>query len=131
MKLIVAISSIIHIGIILIKIILIIKLRIYGSYYIIISLGFTSSGLFYFINLIYSKTNSRLIFINKGIINFIPSVILIWFIICFCNSGSPFSLNLIREILLFIFLIIYCLLSFIYSIYLFSFIQHGKIYINF
>ena len=77
MKLIVAISSIIHIGIILIKIILIIKLRIYGSYYIIISLGFTSSGLFYFINLIYSKTNSRLIFINKGIINFIPSVILI------------------------------------------------------
>ena len=141
-KLIVAISSVVHIGIILIRIILIIKLGIHGRYYIIISHGFISSKLFYFINLIYRKTNSRLIFINKGIINFLPSVILIWFIICFCNSGSPFSLNLIREILLlirlilwfkylFIFLIIYCLLSFIYSIYLFRFVQHGKIYINF
>ena len=41
-KLIVAISSIIHTGIMLIRIILIIKLRIYGSYYTIISHGFIS-----------------------------------------------------------------------------------------
>ena len=51
-----------------------IKLRFYGRYYIIISHGFISSGLFYFINLIYIQRNSRLVFINKGIINFLPSL---------------------------------------------------------
>ena len=75
-KLIIAISSVVHIGIILIRILLIIKLRIFGRYYIIISHGFISSGLFYLVNLIYVQTNRRLIFINKGII-FIPSLIII------------------------------------------------------
>ena len=45
-----------------------------GRYYIIISHGPISSGLFYFINLIYNQTNSRLIFINKGVVNFLPSL---------------------------------------------------------
>ena len=126
-KLIIAISSIVYIGIILIRILLIIKLRIFGRYYIIISHGFISSGLFYLVNLIYIKTNRRLIFTNKGTIIFIPSLIIIRFILCLCNVGSPFSLNLISEIILlmslifwskclFLILIIYCLLSFIYSV---------------
>ena len=93
---IIAISSIVHIGIMLIRILLLIKLRIFGRY-IIISHGFISSGLFYLVNLIYIQTNRRLIFINKGIIVFIPSLIIIWFILCLCNVGSPFSLNLISE----------------------------------
>ena len=70
-KLIIAISSVVHIGIILIK------LRIFGRYYIIISHGFISSGLFYLVNSIYIQTNRRLIFINKGTIVFIPSSIII------------------------------------------------------
>ena len=53
-KLLVAISSIVHIGIVLIRILLITKLRLYGRYYIIIRHGFISSGLFYLINLIYN-----------------------------------------------------------------------------
>ena len=76
-KLIVAIFSIVHMRIILIRILLITKLRLYGRYYIIIGCGFISSGLFYLINLIYNQTNRRLIFINKGTINFIPSLITI------------------------------------------------------
>ena len=117
-KLIIAISSIVHI-----RILLILKLRIFGRY-IIISHGFVSSGLFYLVNLIYIQTNSRLIFINKGIITFIPSLIIIWFILCLRNVDSPFPLNLIREIVLltslifrfkylFLILMIYCLLSFL------------------
>ena len=99
-KLIVAISSVIHI-----RIILITKSRLYGRYYIIIRHGFISSGLFCLINLIYNQTNRRLIFINEGIINFVFSLIIIWFLIYLCNVGSPFSLNLIGEILLLISLI--------------------------
>ena len=69
-KLIVAISSIVHIRIISIKIykiriikiykiriILITKLRLYGWYFIII----ISPGLFYLINSVYDQTNRRLI----------------------------------------------------------------------
>ena len=80
-KLVIAISSVVHIGIILIGILLLIKLSIFGRYYIIISHGFISSGLFYLVNLIYVQTNRRLIFINKGIIIFIPSLIILWFIL--------------------------------------------------
>lgn len=61
-KLIIAIFSIVRIRIMLIGILLIIKLRIYGSYSIIISHGFISPGLFYLVNLIYNQTNGRLIF---------------------------------------------------------------------
>ena len=68
-------------------------------------------------------------------------MIIIWFILCLCNVGSPFPLNLTREIILsisltfwfkylFIILIIYCLLSFIYSVYSFRCIIHGKSFIN-
>ena len=99
-KLIIAISSIVHIRIILTSILLITKLRLYGWCYIIIRHGFISSGLFHLINLIYNQTNRRLIFINNGIINFIPSLTIIRFILCLCNVGSPFSLNLtLRHVL--------------------------------
>ena len=84
---------------------LITKLKIYGRYCIIIRHGFVSSGLFYLVNLIYNQNNRRLIFVNNGIINFIPSLIIIWFILCLCNVGSPFPLNLIRETVLLISLI--------------------------
>ena len=48
-KLIIAIFSVVHIGIILMRILLLVKLRIFGRYYIIISHGFVSSGLFYLV----------------------------------------------------------------------------------
>ena len=141
-KSIIAISSIVHIGLIIIRIITFFKIRLIGGYLIMISHGLSSSGLFFLVNVIYRQTNRRLIFINKGIINFIPSISLLWFILCSSNIGSPVSLNLISEVILLIgiiswlkfiilILIIYCLFRFIYSIYLFIFINHGKIFIMF
>ena len=141
-KSIIAISSIVHIGLIIIRIITFFKIRLIGGYLIMISHGLSSSGLFFLVNVIYRQTNRRLIFINKGIINFIPSISLLWFMLCSSNIGSPVSLNLISEVILLIgiiswlkfiilILIIYCLFRFIYSIYLFIFINHGKIFIMF
>ena len=138
-KLIIAISSVIHIGIISIGILRGSIIGLLGGLLIIISHGLVSSGLFYLVNEIYKQTNRRIIFVNKGLINLIPSISIIWFIICVYNSGAPISLNIVREIFLlirliswykylFIFLFFYCLFRFIYSIYLYSFIQFGKIY---
>lgn len=135
-KILVAISSIVHIILILMGLFFYTKIGFIGRYLIIISHGFRSSGLFYLINIIYINTNSRLLLINKGIIIYIPSISLIWFLLCSLNMAIPITLNLIREIILFMRiinliiyiilpLIIYCLLRFLYSLYLFSYIQHG------
>lgn len=76
-KILIAISSVVHIGLLLSSMITMFKLSFLGSYLIIISHGLCSSGLFYMLNLCYLVTNSRLIIINKGIIIFIPSISLI------------------------------------------------------
>nr|ALO64544.1 NADH dehydrogenase subunit 4 [Bombus pascuorum] len=139
MKLIIALSSVIHMGIMMMGMLMEKKMGILGGLMMMISHGLVSSGLFYLVNMIYMQTNSRLIFINKGMICLMPSMSMMWFMMCVYNSGAPISLNMVSEIFLlmsliywckylFLFLIFYCLLSFIYSIYLFSFIQYGKIF---
>nr|ALO64411.1 NADH dehydrogenase subunit 4 [Bombus hortorum]DBA43931.1 TPA_asm: ND4 [Bombus hortorum] len=136
MKLIIALSSVIHMGIMSMGLLSEMKLGFLGSLLMMISHGLVSSGLFYLVNMIYMQTNSRSIFINKGMINLMPSMSMMWFFLCVFNSGAPISLNMVSEIFLlmsliywckylFMFLIFYCLFSFIYSIYLFSFIQYG------
>lgn len=138
-KLIIALSSVVHMGIISLGLLVSKKVGILGRLIIIISHGLVSSGLFYLVNIIYKQTRTRIIFINKGLINLIPSITIIWFLICIYNSGAPLSLNIVSEIFLlirliswckylFIILMSYCLVRFIYSIYLFRFIQYGKIF---
>nr|ARR27607.1 NADH dehydrogenase subunit 4 [Apis cerana] len=142
MKSIIAISSIVHMGIMIMSMMTFFDISIMGGYLMMISHGLSSSGLFFLVNVIYSQTNSRLMFVNKGMINFMPSMSLLWFMLCSSNMGSPVSLNLISEVMLIIglvswmkflmlILVLYCLFSFIYSIYLFMFINHGKIFLVF
>nr|DBA43762.1 TPA_asm: ND4 [Bombus sichelii] len=139
MKLIIALSSVVHMGIMIMGMLSESKLGILGGLMMMISHGLVSSGLFYLVNMIYSQTNSRIIFVNKGMINFMPSMTMMWFMMCVFNSGAPISLNMVSEVFLlislvgwfkylFFILMIYCLLSFMYSIYLFSFIQYGKVF---
>nr|YP_009484713.1 NADH dehydrogenase subunit 4 [Apis dorsata]ARR27619.1 NADH dehydrogenase subunit 4 [Apis dorsata] len=142
MKSIIAISSIVHMGLMIMSMLTFFKLGLIGGYIMMISHGLSSSSLFFLVNMIYKQTNSRLMFINKGMINFMPSASLMWFMMCSSNMGSPVSMNLISEVLLmiglifwmkflFIILMLYCLFSFIYSVYLYMVINHGKIYIKF
>nr|DBA43606.1 TPA_asm: ND4 [Bombus impatiens] len=139
MKLIIALSSVVHMGIVSLGLIVGKKISILGSLLMMISHGLVSSGLFYLVNMIYMQTSTRIIFINKGIMNLMPSMTMMWFLMCIYNSGAPVSLNMVSEILLlmslmswckylFMFMLIYCLFSFAYSIYLFSFIQYGNIF---
>nr|ARX96661.1 NADH dehydrogenase subunit 4 [Eucera floralia] len=137
MKMIVAISSIIHMGLMLIGMMTFFYSGMLGGYLMMIAHGMSSSGLFYLVNLIYKETYSRLIIINKGMMKFMPSLSLMWFLLCSSNMAAPMSLNLISEIMLLmslmiwfklfmILLFMYCILSFLYSLYLFSILQHGS-----
>nr|DBA43645.1 TPA_asm: ND4 [Bombus lepidus] len=139
MKLIIALSSVVHMSIMSLGLLVGKKISVLGSLLMMISHGLVSSGLFYLVNMIYMQSSSRIIFINKGMLNLMPSMTMMWFLMCVYNSGAPLSLNMVSEIFLlmslvswckflFMILLIYCLISFVYSIYLFSFIQYGKLF---
>nr|WDY84649.1 NADH dehydrogenase subunit 4 [Gilpinia sp. 2 GYN-2022c] len=137
LKSLIAYSSIAHMMILLSGLLTLMSWGIYGSYLLMISHGLCSSGLFCLVNIIYERLSSRSLFINKGLMNYMPSMCLWWFLLCSSNMASPPSLNLLGEIMLInsmimwskmIFLLIMFLSFFsaCYSLYLYSFTQHGK-----
>lgn len=136
LKILVAYSSIVHIGILIGGLITIIKSGFLGGLLIILAHGLCSSGLFYLVNLNYECIGRRLIYINKGSISVNTSLGLFWFLLCSSNLSAPVSLNLIRELFLLIrlicwnlklilIIILLCFFRAVYSLYLFRFRQHG------
>lgn len=135
-KRLVAYSSVVHMNLILCRIMTLFNLGFLRRYIIMISHGLCSSGLFYIVNIYYSRTIRRLLILNKGLIRKLSILILWWFLLCSANFSFPFSINFIREILILIviinwdnFIIIYlvliCFFRRAYSLYLFSYVQHG------
>lgn len=136
-KILVAYSSVVHISILMAGLLTIINYGYLGGYLIIISHGLCSSGIFFLVNINYERLLSRSLYINKGIINYLPSLRLMWFLLVSSNLSFPPSLNLFSEIFLVISIIswienIWVILIFLifiralYSLYLYSFRQQGK-----
>lgn len=137
LKSLVAYSSVAHISLVIGGLIVLISWGWGFSYSLIIAHGLCSSGLFYLVNLTYERSGSRSLIINKGILTFMPSVAIWWFLLCSRNIAAPPSLNLLAEIGLLnsvlgwsqysiILLILLSFFSAAYSLYLYSFSQHGK-----
>lgn len=98
LKILIAYSSVVHIGLILRGIITFTNWGVNGRFFIIIGHGLCSSGLFCLTNSLYERVLSRRLLINKGMINFLPRLSIWWFLLCSRNISSPMSLNLIAEI---------------------------------
>ena len=139
MKALIAYSSVAHIGIVLRGMLTLTYWGIRGSYTLILAHGLCSSGLFCLANISYERLRSRSLLINKGLLNFIPSLSLWWFLLCAGNMAAPPTLNLLGEIRLlnrivswsFNSIVLLSLLSFFraaYTLYLFSFSQQGKVF---
>nr|YP_010528144.1 NADH dehydrogenase subunit 4 [Cimbex luteus]QPM99422.2 NADH dehydrogenase subunit 4 [Cimbex luteus]UXW64285.1 NADH dehydrogenase subunit 4 [Cimbex luteus] len=137
LKSLIAYSSVAHMSMLLGGLMTMLSWGVSGSYLLMISHGLCSSGLFCLVNIIYERLGSRSLLINKGLINFMPSMTLWWFLLCSSNMSSPPSLNLLGEIMLinslmgwsFFMLILLIFLTFFsasYSLYLYSFTQHGN-----
>nr|YP_010531211.1 NADH dehydrogenase subunit 4 [Blasticotoma filiceti]UXW93446.1 NADH dehydrogenase subunit 4 [Blasticotoma filiceti] len=137
LKSLVAYSSVVHMSLVLGGTMTLMKWGICGSYLMMISHGLCSSGLFCLLNIVYERLGSRSIFLNKGLINIFPSMTLWWFFLCSCNFAAPPSLSLLSEIMLInslvswsfvtmFILVIISFFSFVYTLYLYSFTQHGK-----
>jgi NADH-ubiquinone oxidoreductase chain 4 len=141
LKSLVAYSSVAHIRLVIGGLILLTSWGWGFSYSLIIAHGLCSSGLFYLVNVFYERLGRRSLIINKGIINFFPSITIWWFLLCSRNIAAPPSLNLLGEIglingllrwskFLIIFLALISFFRAVYSLYLYSFSQHGKSFLG-
>nr|YP_010222636.1 NADH dehydrogenase subunit 4 [Poecilocoris druraei]AVJ52503.1 NADH dehydrogenase subunit 4 [Poecilocoris druraei]QXJ42689.1 NADH dehydrogenase subunit 4 [Poecilocoris druraei]UCC46099.1 NADH dehydrogenase subunit 4 [Poecilocoris druraei] len=140
MKSLIAYSSVSHMGLVIAGIFVFNIYGFIGSLIVMIGHAFCSSGLFCLANLIYERSHSRSLYINKGMLTFMPNLSLLWFLLCVNNMASPPSLNLMGEIYIingviawnssmsFPFLMLASFFSCCYSIYLYSVTQHGMFY---
>nr|YP_010297277.1 NADH dehydrogenase subunit 4 [Lamennaisia nobilis]UML36893.1 NADH dehydrogenase subunit 4 [Lamennaisia sp.] len=136
MKVIVAYSSVVHMGMMLIGMFSLKIWGVMGGVMMLISHGLCSSSMFIMVNFLYERSHSRSILVNKGWVVFLPSFMTFWFLLCMNNMASPPSLNLVSELfIIFIFLnwsmkILFMLmlgmfLSACYNLYLFTYSFHG------
>nr|YP_009487727.1 NADH dehydrogenase subunit 4 [Anopheles minor]AWB98519.1 NADH dehydrogenase subunit 4 [Anopheles minor] len=139
LKALIAYSSVAHMGIVLSGLLTLTYWGLSGSYALMIAHGLCSSGLFCLANISYERMGSRSLLINKGMLNFMPTLSLWWFLLCSGNMAAPPTLNLLGEISLlnsivswsWVSMISLAFLSFFsaaYSLYLFAYSQHGKVY---
>nr|AYW52370.1 NADH dehydrogenase subunit 4 [Nitidulidae sp. 1 ACP-2013] len=139
MKSLIAYSSVAHMGMVLAGVMTLNSWGLCGALVIMLAHGLCSSGLFCMANISYERVMSRSLYMNKGFMNIMPSMSLWWFLFSSSNMAAPPSLNLLGEIMLInslvsyswltmIFLSLMSFFSAVYSLFLFSFSQHGKLY---
>nr|YP_010895140.1 NADH dehydrogenase subunit 4 [Ironomyia nigromaculata]WJW73666.1 NADH dehydrogenase subunit 4 [Ironomyia nigromaculata] len=135
----IAYSSVAHMGLVLGGLMTMNYWGVCGSYSLMIAHGLCSSGLFALANIVYERTGSRSLLINKGLLNFMPSMALWWFLLSSANMAAPPTLNLLGEIsllnsiiswswLTMLTLLFLSFFSAAYTLYLYSYSQHGKLF---
>nr|YP_010231163.1 NADH dehydrogenase subunit 4 [Paralimna concors]QSV37206.1 NADH dehydrogenase subunit 4 [Paralimna concors] len=139
LKSLIAYSSVAHMGIVLAGLMTMTYWGLCGSYTLMIAHGLCSSGLFCLANISYERLGSRSLLINKGLLNFMPSMTLWWFLLSSANMAAPPTLNLLGEITLlnsivswsWVSMLMLSMISFFsaaYTLYLYAYSQHGKLF---
>nr|YP_010725900.1 NADH dehydrogenase subunit 4 [Davidius fruhstorferi]WDY83502.1 NADH dehydrogenase subunit 4 [Davidius fruhstorferi] len=139
LKSLIAYSSVAHMGVVLGGLMTLSYWGLNGAFTLMIAHGLCSSGMFCLANISYERLGSRSLLVNKGLMNFMPSMCLWWFLLSSANMAAPPTLNLLGEISLinslvgwsWVSMLMLCLLSFFsasYTLYLYSYSQHGKIF---
>nr|APT41436.1 NADH dehydrogenase subunit 4 [Psychodopygus squamiventris maripaensis] len=142
MKSLIAYSSVVHMGIVIGGVMTMTYWGFSGSYGLMIAHGLCSSGLFCLANIIYERSGSRSLLINRGLMSLMPSLVLWWFLLSSMNMAAPPSLNLLSEISLlnsivmwsWVSMIMLFFISFLgaaYTLYLYAYSQHGKYALNY
>nr|QHT64984.1 NADH dehydrogenase subunit 4 [Arichlidon gathofi] len=108
-----------------------------GALLMMIAHGLCSSGMFAIANMTYEATQTRSMFLTKGLMNLFPTMTLMWFVYTCANMSTPPSINWLSEILLVtasvsisrLYTLPLILLSFLgaaYSLFLFTSTQYGN-----
>uniref|UniRef100_A0A224Y6L0 NADH-ubiquinone oxidoreductase chain 4 n=2 Tax=Rhipicephalus zambeziensis TaxID=60191 RepID=A0A224Y6L0_9ACAR len=141
-KSLIAYSSVSHMGIALAGCLTFFTHGSYGMLMMMIGHGLCSSGLFCLSNMIYERFHTRNIFMIKGMMLIFPNLTLWWFLFSIINMSAPMTMNLFGELFLGLSLIKFSMvmsfplmmmifLSACYSMYMYSYINHGKNWIIF
>ena len=99
-KVIIAYSSVVHMAMVILSLYSFSKVGVEGGVLTIVAHGLTSSAMFIGANLIYERSHSRRMLMNKGLLRFSPFFSICWFLIIVINFAGPFTLNLYGEILI-------------------------------
>nr|URX53468.1 NADH dehydrogenase subunit 4 [Incisitermes minor] len=135
----IAYSSVAHMGIVIGGVMTMNYWGVCGSFTLMIAHGLCSSGLFCLANISYERLGSRSLMIARGMLSLMPSMSFWWFVLSACNMAAPPSLNLLGEFSLFnslvswswvsmVFIVFLSFFSAAYTLYLFSYSQHGFYY---
>nr|QXT44266.1 NADH dehydrogenase subunit 4 [Apicotermes occultus] len=139
LKSLIAYSSVAHMSMVIGGIMTLSYWGVCSSFALMVAHGLCSSGLFCLSNISYERFGSRSLLISKGLINLMPSMAMWWFLLSACNMAAPPSLNLLGEIgllsslvawswcLMFV-LVFLSFFSAAYTLYLYSYSQHGSVY---
>nr|YP_009917569.1 NADH dehydrogenase subunit 4 [Manayunkia occidentalis]QLM00888.1 NADH dehydrogenase subunit 4 [Manayunkia occidentalis] len=109
-----------------------------GSLALMIAHGLCSPALFFLAYITYQTTQTRSLFLVKGLLSIMPILSLWWFMFSIFNMATPPSINLLSEILLLTSILnisimispIIMMISFltaVYSLILYSSLNHGHI----
>lgn len=137
-KILVAYSSVAHIGLVIRRIMSTIKIGILAAIYIIIAHGISSSGIFRICQIMYKISHTRNLLIPKSFLTIIPIFTLTIFLVTLGNIGTPPTVNFIAEVnsllvaLNFSFLLVTPMLimlffSVVYSILIYIIVNHGRV----
>ena len=135
-KVIIAYSSVVHMRLITTRLISSSIIRILGVILMIICHGFTSPAIFSGANLIYERSHSRRIVLNKGLLRCNSSLRILWFLLILLNFGGPLTANLMSEILLInmlgrvsgyllLWVGVMCFFSLVYNLILYASLNQG------
>nr|YP_010926071.1 NADH dehydrogenase subunit 4 [Piagetiella africana]WKF19584.1 NADH dehydrogenase subunit 4 [Piagetiella africana] len=137
LKLIVAYSSVSHMNFFIASLMTAKMFVVFSGLLMMISHAFTSSGMFFMSDLLYKRSNSRSLFINKSLISVSPSFSFWWIVFCILNMSFPMTAGNVSEIFLslvilksyslmvLIMVFFYFFFSAYYSVYIYYSINHG------
>nr|UYL27180.1 NADH dehydrogenase subunit 4 [Rhipicephalus sanguineus] len=136
-KSLIAYSSVSHMGITLAGCVTFQLHTSFGMLMMMIGHGLCSSGLFCLSNMIYERLHTRSIMMIKGMILIFPNLSMWWFLFSIINMSAPMTMNLFGELFLGLGLMKYSLLlslpvmmmiflSACYSMFMYSYINHGQ-----
>nr|CCI69467.1 NADH dehydrogenase subunit 4 [Metacrangonyx panousei] len=136
MKLLIAYSSVCHMASCISVLLIMSDIGFKGCLFMMVAHGLCSSGLFYLVDVVYKRTSTRSLYVNKGLLNILPNLSFWWFMFLVANLAGPPTLNLFSEICMLVNLVswskinmtILMLITFLtgaYNIYLYSLSQHN------
>nr|YP_010890512.1 NADH dehydrogenase subunit 4 [Colpocephalum eucarenum]WIM51518.1 NADH dehydrogenase subunit 4 [Colpocephalum eucarenum] len=138
MKMIVAYSSVSHMNFMITGVFTEKNIIMFGSLLMMLSHALSSSGMFYLCDVMYKRTGSRSLFMNKSSTILCPMISFWWIIFCVINMAFPFTPGNLSELfigtvlvkvfsfMMVLILIFYFFLSAYYSIFIYYMVNHGS-----